>query len=304
METILLALSTPLMVILIVFELLYSHYAKKELYAIGDTIVNLICTSWNFLNDLLFRVVTLFVLTWASTYSFIHFETKGVVYWVLLFLAEDIAYYVLHCADHYIRFFWATHITHHSSEKFNLTVAIRSSVFQPFYRFIFYLPLAFFGFEALDIVFMYAACQVYGFWVHTETIGKLPAWFEYIFVTPSHHRVHHGSNAIYLDKNMGMALIIWDRIFGTFQEELKEEPVKFGLTTNVDSYNPIKVVFFEWNQIICDLKDAEKRKYAFKYIFGPPGWSHNGSRKTSTELRAELKNDIKKNRISEVEYSV
>jgi len=292
------------MVILIVFELLYSHYAKKELYAIGDTIVNLICTSWNFLNDLLFRVVTLFVLTWASTYSFIHFETKGVVYWVLLFLAEDIAYYVLHCADHYIRFFWATHITHHSSEKFNLTVAIRSSVFQPFYRFIFYLPLAFFGFEALDIVFMYAACQVYGFWVHTETIGKLPAWFEYIFVTPSHHRVHHGSNAIYLDKNMGMALIIWDRIFGTFQEELKEEPVKFGLTTNVDSYNPIKVVFFEWNQIICDLKDAEKRKYAFKYIFGPPGWSHNGSRKTSTELRAELKNDIKKNRISEVEYSV
>jgi len=304
LETILLALSTPLMVILIVFELLYSHYAKKELYAIGDTIVNLICTSWNFLNDLLFRVVTLFVLTWASTYSFIHFETKGVVYWVLLFLAEDIAYYVLHCADHYIRFFWATHITHHSSEKFNLTVAIRSSVFQPFYRFIFYLPLAFFGFEALDIVFMYAACQVYGFWVHTETIGKLPAWFEYIFVTPSHHRVHHGSNAIYLDKNMGMALIIWDRIFGTFQEELKEEPVKFGLTTNVDSYNPIKVVFFEWNQIICDLKDAEKRKYAFKYIFGPPGWSHNGSRKTSTELRAELKNDIKKNRISEVEYSV
>lgn len=288
METILLALSAPLMVILIVFELLYSHYAKKELYATGDTIVNLICTSWNFLNDLLFRVVTLFVLTWASTYSFIHFETKGVVYWVLLFLAEDIAYYVLHCADHYIRFFWATHITHHSSEKFNLTVAIRSSVFQPFYRFIFYLPLALFGFEALDIVFMYAACQVYGFWVHTETIGKLPAWFEYIFVTPSHHRVHHGSNAIYLDKNMGMALIIWDRLFGTFQEELKEEPVRFGLTTNVKSYNPIKVVFFEWKQIISDLKDAEKRKYAFKYLFGPPGWSHNGSRKTSTQLRKEL----------------
>ncbi len=304
METILLALSTPLMVILIGFELLYSHYSKKELYATGDTIINLICTSWNFLNDLLFRVVTLFVLTWAGAFSIVHFGEKGIIYWVLLFLAEDIAYYILHCADHYIRVFWATHVTHHSSEKFNLTVAIRSSVFQPYYRFIFYLPLAFLGFEALDIVFMYAACQVYGFWVHTETIGKMPAWFEYIFVTPSHHRVHHGSNTIYLDKNMGMALIIWDRLFGTFQEELEEEPVKFGLTSNVKSYNPIKVVFFEWKQIVADLKDAEKRKYAFKYLFGPPGWSHDGSRKTSTELRAELNNNLDKNTVSDIEYGV
>lgn len=292
------------MVVLIVFELLYSHYAKKELYVIGDTIVNLICTSWNFLNDLLFRVVTLFVLTWASAYSVYHFAEKGFVYWILLFLAEDFAYYVLHCADHYIRFFWATHVTHHSSEKFNLTVAIRSSVFQPFYRFIFYLPLALVGFEALDIVFMYAACQVYGFWVHTETIGKLPAWFEYIFVTPSHHRVHHGSNAIYLDKNMGMALIIWDRMFGTFQEELREEPVKFGLTTNIGSYNPIKVVFFEWKHIVSDLKNADKRKYALKYVFGPPGWSHDGSRKTSTQLREELRNSGKKPVETEIKYAV
>jgi sterol desaturase/sphingolipid hydroxylase (fatty acid hydroxylase superfamily) len=304
LETILLALSTPLMVILIVFELLYSHFAKKDLYATGDTVVNLICTSWNFLNDLIFRVVTLFVLTWAGAFSIVHFAEKGIIYWVLLFLAEDIAYYVLHCADHYIRVFWATHVTHHSSEKFNLTVAIRSSVFQPYYRFIFYLPLAFLGFEALDIVFMYAACQVYGFWVHTETIGKLPAWFEYIFVTPSHHRVHHGSNTIYLDKNMGMALIIWDRLFGTFQEELNDEPVKFGLTTNVGSYHPLKVVFFEWKHIISDLRDAEKRKYAFKYLFGPPGWSHDGSRKTSSELRAELKNNLDNNPLSDVEYSV
>lgn len=297
------------MVILIVFELVYSHYAKKQLYTAGDTIINLICTSWNFLNDLLFRVVTLFVLTWASTYSVYHVTEKGMIYWVLLFLAEDIAYYVLHCADHYIRFFWATHVTHHSSEKFNLTVAIRSSVFQPYYRFIFYLPLAFVGFEALDIVFMYAACQVYGFWVHTETIGKLPAWFEYLFVTPSHHRVHHGSNAIYLDKNMGMVLIIWDRMFGTFQEELKEEPVKFGLTTNVGSHHPLKVVFFEWKNIREDLKDPQKRKFSFQYLFGPPGWSHDGSRMTSSQLREHLTNKpktnkpIKKTVKSEQEYA-
>jgi sterol desaturase/sphingolipid hydroxylase (fatty acid hydroxylase superfamily) len=305
LETLLLALTTPFMVVLIVFELIYSHFSKKQLYTKGDTFINLLCTSWNFINDLLFRVITLFVLTWASSFSVFHFNEKGIIYWLLLFLAEDFAYYVLHFADHHIRFFWATHITHHSSEKFNFTVAIRSSVFQPFYRFVFYLPLAFLGFEALDIVFMYAACQVYGFWVHTEIIGKLPPWFEFVFVTPSHHRVHHGANPIYLDKNMGMALIIWDRIFGTFQEELKEEPVKYGLTTNVRSYHPLKVVFFEWNNIINDLKQIQNRRHFLKYIFGPPGWSHDGSRKTSKELKIEWmknnNNEIEINKSKRVE---
>jgi sterol desaturase/sphingolipid hydroxylase (fatty acid hydroxylase superfamily) len=287
-EAILLLISTPLMAMLIIGEMLYSHYHHRHLYTPGDTFINLVCTSWNFLNDLLFRGIALAILIWFGTHQILTFTDKGWVYWILLFLAQDLAYYILHVADHYCRFFWATHSTHHSSEKFNFTVAIRSSVFQPFYRFLFYIPLTLVGFEALDIVFMYAACQVYGFWVHTELVGKLNPVFEYIFVTPSHHRVHHASNNIYLDTNMGMVLIIWDRIFGTFQEELDDEKVVYGLTTNIQTYQPFKVVFFEWKAIYNDLKRSKSIKEAIGFVFGPPGWSNDGSRKTSRQLKSEL----------------
>jgi sterol desaturase/sphingolipid hydroxylase (fatty acid hydroxylase superfamily) len=287
-ESLLLAFSTPLMVVLILGEMIYSHFRHKHLYTTGDTFINLLCTTWNFLNDLIFMAVTLAVLTWVNTFSLFSFDHKGFFYWTLLFFAEDLAYYILHCADHYIRLFWATHSTHHSSEKFNFTVAIRSSVFQPFYRFLFFAPIALLGFDAGDIFFMYAATQVYGFWVHTELVGKLHPAFEYIFVTPSHHRVHHASNPKYLDTNMGMVLIIWDRIFGTFQEEDEKEPVVFGLTTNVKSYNPFQVVFFEWRNIGKDIRNAPSFKAVLGYIFGPPGWSHDGSRKTSKQMKTEL----------------
>ncbi len=288
MESLLLAFSTPFMVVLILAEMIYSHYHHKHLYTTGDTFINLLCTTWNFVNDLIFMGVTLLVLNWVNSFELFTFTSKGLVYWVLLFFLEDLAYYTLHCADHYIRLFWATHSTHHSSEKYNFTVAIRSSVFQPFYRFLFFIPIALLGFDAGDIFFMYAATQVYGFWVHTELIGKLNPVFEYIFVTPSHHRVHHASNPKYLDRNMGMVLIIWDRIFGTFTEEDLKEPVKFGLTQNIGSYNPFKVVFYEWMNMYRDLKNAPDFKSIIGYIFGPPGWSHDGSRKTSKQMKAEL----------------
>lgn len=287
-ESLLLLYSTPLMALLIIGELIYSHYHKRSLYTKGDTFINLACTTWNFLNDVLFRGVTLLILAWIQQFAFISFASKDWVYWVLLFLAQDLAYYFLHYTDHYVRFFWASHVTHHSSEQFNFTVAIRSSVFQPFYRFIFYAPLALFGFEAFDIVFMYALCQVYGFWVHTKLVGKLHPVFEFFFVTPSHHRVHHASNPKYLDRNMGMVLIIWDRIFGTFTSEDDQEPVVYGLTKHQEENNLMKVVFAEWVQIVKDVRHAPDLKSSFMYVFGPPGWSHDGSRQTSRELKAAL----------------
>ncbi|MCB0819868.1 MAG: sterol desaturase family protein [Bacteroidetes bacterium] len=280
-------ISTPLMVVLILGEMIYSHFHHRALYTRGDTFINLVCTSWNFVNDLIFRGAALAILVFAWKFRVFSFAEKDWVYWVLLFVGQDLMYYVLHYADHYSRFFWASHVTHHSSEKFNFTVAIRSSVFQPFYRFLFYLPLALVGFEALDIVFMYAACQVYGFWVHTELVGKLHPAFEFLFVTPSHHRVHHASNPLYLDKNMGMVLIIWDRLFGTFQEEREDVPVHYGLTSNIHTYHPLKVVFHEWKAMWSDVRRSGGWRNALGYIFGPPGWSHDGSRKTSRQLRSQ-----------------
>jgi sterol desaturase/sphingolipid hydroxylase (fatty acid hydroxylase superfamily) len=273
------------MAVLIITEMLYSAAHKQNLYEGRDTAVSLLCTSLNFLNDVAFRLVKLGILSWFYAAGLQIYTERGAVYWIMLFLAQDFAYYVLHCADHYCRIFWAMHVTHHSSEKFNLAVAIRSSVFQPYYRVLFFIPLALLGFKALDIVFMYAATQVYGFWVHTETIGKLPKWFEFIFVTPSHHRVHHASNIEYLDSNMGMVLIIWDRIFGTFKEERPDIKPRFGLTKNIDSYHPVKVVFHEWQSMFNDLKQSPNLKTALNYLIKPPGWSHNGRSLTAKQMR-------------------
>ena len=197
-------------------------------------------------------------------------------------------YYWLHRVDHYCRLFWAVHVTHHNSEEFNLTVGFRSSVFQPLYRFMYFIPIALMGFRGIDILFAYSATQIFGILVHTQTVNKL-GFLEYIIVTPSHHRVHHGSNVRYLDKNMGMFLIIWDKLFGTFQAEETSDPVKYGLTTNIKTYNPITMVFHEWKNIVKDLRKNVPLKAKLMYVFGPPGWSHDGSTKTSRQLRTELK---------------
>jgi hypothetical protein len=151
----------------------------------------------------------------------------------------------------------------------------------------FYIPAALLGFDGISIMFMYAINQFYQFWLHTETIKKLPAIYEYFFVTPSHHRVHHASNVIYLDRNMGQVLIIWDRLFGTFQEELPDEKVVFGLTKPLENQHPVNSIFSEFIRLKKDLGRSDSWKSRLFYIFKAPGWSHDGSSKTATELREE-----------------
>ena len=137
-------------------------------------------------------------------------------------------------------------------------------------------------------MFMYAATQIYGILIHTKTVNKLGV-LELFMSTPSHHRVHHGSNIRYLDKNMGMVLIIWDKLFGTFEAEKKEDAVRYGLTENIKTHHPIKMIFHEWATIINDVGKSKLLKHKLMYIFGPPGWSHDGSKKTSTQLREQVK---------------
>jgi sterol desaturase/sphingolipid hydroxylase (fatty acid hydroxylase superfamily) len=137
------------------------------------------------------------------------------------------------------------------------------------------------------IMTMKAISLLYQFWIHTELVNRCPSWFEFIFNTPSHHRVHHAVQAKYLDRNHAGVLIIWDRMFGTFQPE-EEHPV-YGLTTNVNTFNPVKVAFHEWRNIWNDLRKPISWKARIGYLFGPPGWSHDGSRKTSEQMRREMK---------------
>ncbi|MBK8366060.1 MAG: sterol desaturase family protein [Bacteroidetes bacterium] len=287
-EELLVLISIPIYTIVIGIEILYSYFKHKGFYSTKGILSNLYLTSLNLSLDVLVRGICLAVLWYFYQFKFTAIDKSihPILYWSVLVLAEDFMFYWMHRVDHYCRFFWAVHVTHHSSEEFNLTVGFRSSVFQPLYRFVWFIPIALVGFDPLDIMFMYAATQIYGILIHTKTVGKLGP-LEWVLSTPSHHRVHHASNIKYLDKNMGMILIIWDRVFGTFAKE--EEEVVYGLTTNIKTYNPITMVFHEWKAIYDDLKKQTSLKNKFMYVFGPPGWSHDGSRKTSSQLRAELK---------------
>lgn len=279
-ESLLLLLSVPIYIVIIGAEMLYSSVKRKHLYSTTGVLANIYLTSLNMGLDMLVRGACLFVLDYAYGFRLVVLSPSPILYWVSLIVFEDFMYYWLHRVDHRCRFFWAVHVTHHSSAEFNLTVGFRSSVFQPFYRFIYFIPIALCGFKGVDIMFAYSATQIFGILVHTQTIGRMGV-LEHIIVTPSHHRVHHGSNAKYRDRNMGMFLIIWDKLFGTFRSEEENDPVTYGLTNNMRTYNPITMVFHEWANIINDLRRNVSLKDKLMYMFGPPGWSHDRSRKTS-----------------------
>ncbi len=288
-EQLLYFISTPLYIVVIGLELLLSHLSHQKSYSWKDTFQNIYLMLLNSGLDLLVRGVYVGIIL---SFFFDHRITDPIsspwIYWITILLFEDFMYYWLHRVDHFCRLFWATHVTHHSSPNFNLTVGFRSSVMEPLYRFVYFIPIAIFGFRPIDIAFIYAATQIWGIIVHTEKITKL-GLLEYFLVTPSHHRVHHGSNPKYLDKNMGMFLIIWDKLFGTFQMELSSEeyqPIKYGLTTPLKNGNPVNLVFHEWYSLGKDFfrKDIGWKE-KWNYLFGPPGWSHDGSRLTSEQIR-------------------
>ncbi|HTL82339.1 MAG TPA: sterol desaturase family protein [Bacteroidia bacterium] len=285
-EKLVFLISTPLYTFFILGEMILSRIHHKKRYTLGGTLMNIWLSALNFGLDFLLRGFVLVFLSYFLERKFFVIANPF-LYWTALLFAEDFLFYWLHRVDHYCRFFWAVHVTHHSSEEFNLTVGFRSSVFQPLYRFIWFIPLPLLGFKGEDIMLMYAITQIYGILIHTQFIKKLGP-LEWFMSTPSHHRVHHGANVKYLDKNMGMVFIFWDKLFGTFAPE--EEEVKYGLTKNLEHpYNPITSVFHEWGEIIRDLGKRSSLKAKFMYVFGPPGWSHDGSKKTSRQLRKELK---------------
>jgi sterol desaturase/sphingolipid hydroxylase (fatty acid hydroxylase superfamily) len=284
-ESFLIALTTPVYLLVIGAEVIFSRISNREYYSLKGTFTNFYLMLFNMGLDLMIRGLSLIVLNHFFFISPLRIENAA-VYWLLLLLGLDLMYYLLHVVDHYCRFFWAMHVTHHSSEEFNLTVGFRSSVLQPLYRFLYFIPLALVGFKGVDILFMYAASQIYGILVHTQAVGKL-GFLEWFMVTPSHHRVHHASNPLYLDRNMGMVFIIWDRIFGTFQEEDPDVKAVYGLTKNIGERGPAGTVFHEFRDLCKDVfQPGIPFSARVKYLFGPPGWSHDGSRQTAREMRA------------------
>jgi len=198
--------------------------------------------------------------------------------WIILFLGVDLAFYLFHRASHRVRFLWAIHESHHSSELMNLSVALRQPPLEPIVDWPFFILLAWIGFSSKAILTMYAFNLFYQFFIHTEIVGRLPRLIETVFNTPSHHRVHHGTNPEYIDRNYGGVLIIWDRIFGSFTEE--RSPARYGVLHPVKSFNPIFVGFHIWLDILRDAWEAKRWGAKLNMIFAPPGWADEYRRKT------------------------
>lgn len=220
----------------------------------------------------------------AATVAPISLSASDWWVWVLAIIGADLGYYAQHRMQHRVRLFWAAHSVHHSSQHFNMSTAVRLPWLIPgrFLTSVVYIPLALIGVPAWVIFLSQAIVLLFQYPLHTERIGKLHPAIEFVFNTPSHHRVHHGSNNPYLDKNYGGILIIWDRLFNSYAHEV--EQVRYGLTHNIDTYNPIKVNFHEFALMVRDVWRAKTWRARVGYLLAPPGWTESAPAERRQEL--------------------
>ncbi len=260
----------PAFFILIGVELLIDRLRKTQLYRLNDAVTNLSLGIGSQVTGLFIKVFT--VIAYAYVHDHWRIMTIPVSWWslLILFLFVDFAYYWFHRLAHEVSFLWGSHIVHHQSEEYNLTVALRQSWTQGLFSWLLYIPIAFLGFDTYSFVMIGAINTLYQFWIHTKVIHKLPAPIEFIFNTPSHHRVHHGINPQYIDKNHGGTLIIWDRLFGTFIDE--KEEVVYGITTPVNTWEPVKLNYMYYVQVFQWFVKAKGFSNKMKVLFKGPGW--------------------------------
>jgi sterol desaturase/sphingolipid hydroxylase (fatty acid hydroxylase superfamily) len=266
----------PAFVLLLVVELLSFRYARDEElvgYELRDTRTSLAMGAGNVVINTVWKAAV--VVIYAGLYQLSPLRMPADRWWtyVLLFLADDLAYYWFHRIHHEVRVFWASHVVHHSSEHYNLSTALRQT-WTPMTSLPFWAPLALLGFAPWMILTQQAVSLIYQFWIHTERVQRMPRWFEAVFNTPSHHRVHHGANEVYLDRNYGGILIVWDRLFGSFQGET-ERP-RYGLTQNIRTFRPTRVAFHEFADLARDVRRAGSWRHRLGYVFRGPGWSPDG----------------------------
>ena len=282
-------LAVPLFIAGIILELYLIHFRKgRGSYQTSDTLTSLIMGAGNVVAGLTLGLVALAALTWVWQFRFFDL---GISFGVglLAFIIDDLRYYVYHRIAHTSRWVWAEHVTHHTSQHYNLSTALRQSWTGLFTgMFVLQVPLVLLGFHPKLLLFVFGFNLVYQFWIHTELIGTMWRPIELIMNTPSHHRVHHATNPRYLDSNYAGTLIIWDRMFGTFVPELPQDMPRYGVVKNIGTFNPLKVASHEWIGMFQDaFQHGLTPGQRFNYLIKPPGWSHDGSRLMSADLKAE-----------------
>jgi len=264
------ALAAPLFILMIGLELWVVRRNRREYYRFSDSLTNIS-------TGILQQLIGLLCVVWIyGVYAWIHQQARifelsagSVWVWAVCFVAVDFAYYWYHRLAHELNFLWASHVAHHQSEEYNLSVALRQGAFQPLFSCVFYWPIALLGFPPVVFAACLAFDTLYQFWIHTRTIDRLGP-LEAVLMTPSHHRVHHGRNPIYIDRNHGGCFIVWDKWFGTFEPE--SEPVVFGITTPLRSWNPIWANLHYWIELGSAALRAQRLRDKLLLFVKPPGW--------------------------------
>ncbi|CAM5735356.1 sterol desaturase family protein [Mycolicibacterium aubagnense] len=265
--------AVPVFVICLVLEALSFHFLPDDDevgYEFRDSRTSLTMGIGNVIINIGWKLAVLAAYSAAYLVAPFHLPANSPLTWIALFVADDFLYYWYHRTHHTIRVFWASHVVHHSSEHYNLSTALRQT-WTPFTALPFWLPLAFLGFSPWMILLQQSISLLYQFFIHTERVGKLWRPIEFVMNTPSHHRVHHGSNSQYLDTNYGGILIIWDRLFGSFEPE--GERVVYGLTKNIKTFNPLRVATHEYAGIWRDVRAARSWTQRWGHLFRGPGWA-------------------------------
>ena len=280
-------IATPLFVVLVVAEAIVTRFGwLKGNYETRDTATSLMMGFGSLVAGLLFGWLGVSLILW--TYSH-HLVEIGFTWWAfaLAFVLDDFVYYWVHRIGHRSRWFWASHVVHHSSQHYNLSTALRQTWTGELNGLIVLkVPLALIGFPPTLLAFVAGLNLVYQFWIHTEAVRRFPRWIEAVMNTPSHHRVHHGRDAHYLDANYAGVFIIWDKMFGSFVPEQDDLPLHYGLVKNLGTFNPVRVAVHEFIGIGQDLvRPGLTLRQRLAYLFAPPGWSHDGSRMMTEDIK-------------------
>lgn len=259
----------PIILLMIMVEVLVANAKNIAAYKKEDSLGTLGLLTGNIFVALSIKGLTLAFHIFL--YEFRFFDLVSVMpiwaLWIIIFILIDFIFYFYHRISHRSRFLWAIHMSHHSSEEMNFFVSFRQAWLGPISKIPFFMLLPLIGLDPTMIAVAGVISTLWGVIGHTQVINKLGP-LEWVFNTPSHHRVHHGSNLQYIDKNYGNLLIIWDRFFGTFEPE--NEPVKYGMVKNVNTFNPFKITLMGWQEIILDMKNSKSSREAMTHFFGPP----------------------------------
>jgi len=282
-------LAVPLFVVTIVLEIILAKFRKaRAVYEVRDTATSLLMGLGSSVAGALTGAAIFAVTFWAYEHRLFTLPMNAWWAWVAVFFLEDLTYYWFHRLSHERRCRCASHVNHHTSHPYTLAPALRVTWTGGVAgTWLLWLPLIFLGFPPAMVVIQKGISLVYQYWIHTEAIRRFPRWFEAVFNTPSHHRVHHARNPRYLDSNYAGILIIWDRMFGTYTPERDDEPCRYGVVHNLGDFNILRVAFHEWIAIGKDLAGSRSIREVVGYLFGPPGWSPDGSRDTSATLKAK-----------------